>query len=137
MEQVVIFMPLPAPALFSNDRSFWNVKARQVRFARHRAKVAARVAMGRQPQPYWRRAVLIVRFAFPRTCRHDPTNLMGSLKAYIDGLQDAGVILNDRGLWPERPEIIVDPQLLDHPDARMRRGLVRMVVRPEEETSEL
>ncbi len=137
MEQVVIFLPLPVPALFQNDRSHWSIKARQVRLARWRANCAAREAMGRDSAPYWRRSVLIVRFAFPGRCRHDPTNLMGSLKAYIDGLQDAGVIVNDKYLWPERPEIITDPQLADHPSAPMRRGMVRMIVRPEDETNEL
>lgn len=137
MEQVVIFLPLPESALFPNDKSHWRVKARQTKLARWRANCAAREAMGVFPGPQWRRVVLIPRFAFPGRCRFDPTNLMASLKAYIDGLQDAGVILNDRGLWPERPEIITDPGLADHPNARMRRGMVRMVIRPEEETNEL
>jgi len=40
--------------------------------------------------------------------RHpDPDNIISSLKSAFDGLQDAGVVANDRGLWPERPVISV------------------------------
>jgi hypothetical protein len=35
----------------------------------------------------------------------DPSNMMASLKAYEDGIQDAGIIANDLGLWPLRPTI--------------------------------
>ncbi len=38
--------------------------------------------------------------------RHpDPDNIVASLKAAFDGLQDAGIVANDRSLYPERPEI--------------------------------
>jgi len=33
----------------------------------------------------------------------DPGNFMASLKATEDGIADAGIVENDRGLWPERP----------------------------------
>lgn len=36
----------------------------------------------------------------------DPGNLMASLKAYEDGFQDAGIVKNDKELWPLRPVII-------------------------------
>ena len=38
----------------------------------------------------------------------DPGNFMSSLKACEDGIEDAGIIANDRGLWPERPEFFKD-----------------------------
>ncbi len=134
MEYFVVFLPLPPAALFPNDKSHWTVKQRHIRLARWRANVEARKALGNNPAPYWRKAALVVRFSFPGACRHDPSNLMRSLKAYEDALQDAGIIVNDKGLWPERPEIVTDRSLIDHPSPAWRRGAVRMVVKPEEVT---
>lgn len=131
MDQLAIFLPLPPAALFPNDKSHWSAKARQIRLARWRACVEAKKSLGNRPAPMWRKAALVVRFSFPGVCRFDPSNLMRSLKAYEDGLEDAGVIMNDRGLWPERPEIIRDEALKCHPTTAFRRGMVRLVVVPE------
>ncbi len=134
MDSVTIFLPLPHPKLSANcKKSHWAVKAYHTRKAREMACLEARKAMGGKFGPMWEKAALIVRFSFPGACRQDPSNLMRSLKAYEDGLQDAGIIKNDRGLWPERPEITTDPQLRDHPSAAFRRGMVRMVVVRESE----
>lgn len=47
----------------------------------------------------------VVLFLGPRNKQPDPDNIIASLKAYIDGLADAGIVANDKNLWPERPEI--------------------------------
>lgn len=47
----------------------------------------------------------VVLFLGPRNKQPDPDNIIASLKAYIDGLADAGIVANDKNLWPERPAI--------------------------------
>ncbi len=59
---------------------------------------------GRQ-SPMWSRASMQIDARFKTWKSMDPTNLMASMKAYEDGFQDAGIIANDLGLWPERPTI--------------------------------
>ncbi len=56
--------------------------------------------------PRWKAASMSVAvFLGPRNKQPDPDNLLASLKAYIDGLADAGVVANDKNLWPDRPRI--------------------------------
>ena len=54
--------------------------------------------------PRWLKAKMSVTLFHPTARTPDPTNLMASLKAYEDGFADAGIVANDRGLWPERPK---------------------------------
>jgi hypothetical protein len=35
---------------------------------------------------------------------------MASIKSALDGVADAGLVVNDSGLWPESPEIHVDKE---------------------------
>ncbi len=128
MKMITIFLPLPTAALFPNARVHWRVRHRETKLARRAACMAAKEALGKEWPPRWVSAALHVKFSLPTVLRHDPANLMRSLKAYEDGLQDAGIIENDRGLWPERPDIDRDPMVKDHPDPRFRRGIVRMTV---------
>ncbi len=130
MNSITIFLPLPRKELFPNARVHWRVRHRETRHARLVAKVQAMQAIGKEKPPQWARARMVVKFSLPHL-RHDPSNLMRSLKAYEDGMQDAGVIANDRGLWPERPEVVRDPCVADHPNCEMRRGIVRMTLIPE------
>jgi hypothetical protein len=93
--------------------------------------MTAKEALGSEWPPRWASASLHVKFSLPTVLRHDPANLMRSLKAYEDGLQDACIIDNDRGLWPERPVIDRDPCVKEHPHRAFRRGIVRLTVVPE------
>ena len=131
MTSLTIYLPLPKAALFPNARVHWRVRWRETKLARRQAKEAAKAAMGKEWPPRWASASLHVTFTLPGELRHDPANLMRSLKAYEDGLQDAGIIENDRGLWPERPMIDRDPALKGHLLPAYRRGMVKMTVVPE------
>ena len=130
MKMFTVFLPLPSPGLFPNFRGHWRIRHRETKLARRMACIEAKKALGAEWPPRWVTASLLVRFSLP-SLRHDPTNLMRSLKAYEDGLQDAGIIQNDRGLWPERPDIVKDLAVKDHPLLCFRRGIVRLVVVPE------
>ena len=131
MTSLTIFLPLPKAALFPNARVHWRVRWRETKLARRLACEAAKAALVKEWPPRWPSASLHVKFTLPGQLRHDPANLMRSLKAYEDGLQDAGIIENDRGLWPERPVIDRDPALKGHLLPAFRRGIVKMVVVPE------
>lgn len=99
-------LPLPHGSLSPNARVHWAVKSKAVKAARRVACLEAIRVLGDAgvPAPYWGKAKMRV-VVFTATARRpDPGNFMASLKAYEDGFADAGVILNDRNLWPERPE---------------------------------
>ena len=106
MSALTFQLPIPAKALSPNARLHWAVKSKAVKESRRTACIEALRVLGDagMPAPYWAKAKMRV-VVFTATARRpDPGNLMASLKAYEDGFADAGVILNDRNLWPERPE---------------------------------
>ena len=53
----------------------------------------------------WEKAKVRVVWRCTKKIHPDPDNLIASLKAAFDGLADAGIVTNDKGLWPERPVI--------------------------------
>lgn len=102
---ITITLPHPPSSLRPNGRSHWRVKAQSVKDYRTLAKVRAMEALG-TARPMWAAAKVAITWE-SNTMRHpDPDNIVASLKAAFDGLQDAGVVANDRGLWPERPVIL-------------------------------
>lgn len=101
---IEITLPHPGPALRPNGRAHWTDKHRATKAYRALAAAEARLVCGGNP-PRWRKATVQIVWN-SRTLRHpDPDNVVSSMKAALDGLQDAGVVANDRGLSPERPEI--------------------------------
>ncbi len=101
-------LPLPDRALSPNSRNHWAVKSKAVKAARATAKEEAGRVLSdaRMDAPRWKVARMdVVVFLGPRNKQPDPDNLIASLKPYIDGLADAGIVENDKNLWPERPEI--------------------------------
>lgn len=132
MTSLTIYLPLPQPELFPNSKKHWRIKARAVRTHRWAAMVAARQALGNNSPPRWERGSYSAVFSV-RHDRHDPDGLMSSLKSYIDGLQDAGVITNDRHFFPERPVREVVKTLPYQGPHRL--GLVAITIRPEPTTT--
>lgn len=107
MNSITINLPLPPTELSANSRTHWAAKAKAVKAYRALAWAAGRAAQTGQPKR-WVKASVKVK-AFYRSHNHpDPDNVIASLKAAFDGIADAGVVVNDRGLWPERPEISKD-----------------------------
>jgi len=102
-----ISIKLPPRLLSPNARCHWSAKAKAARSYRLAAWAAAQSATTGIPERWLKASVQII--AYYPTRRHpDPDNLIASLKAAFDGIADAGVVANDRGLWPERPVIEVD-----------------------------
>lgn len=108
MTSITITLPLPARELSPNARVHWAKKAKITKAHRQAAGITAWAATGDSEPPGWKKAKMQIK-AYFKTARYpDPTNFMASLKAYEDGIADAGVVENDRGLWPERPEFFTD-----------------------------
>jgi crossover junction endodeoxyribonuclease RusA len=105
MTSLTITLPLPPKEVRNNARVHWAKKAKAVKAYRFEAMFAAIQAIAGNA-PFWKKAKVHIT-AYFATARHlDPTNLIDALKPAFDGLQDAGVIENDKNLWPERPVIV-------------------------------
>jgi crossover junction endodeoxyribonuclease RusA len=102
---ITIVLPHPPAPLRPNARCHWARKAKAVKAYRKLAQMRALEALAMRNPPMWERATVVVIWR-STTARHpDPDNIIASLKASFDGLADAGIIENDKGLWPERPII--------------------------------
>ncbi|MFN0127083.1 MAG: hypothetical protein ACKV19_10420 [Verrucomicrobiales bacterium] len=104
---VRIEMPHPPRPLFPNSREHWSRKAQATRIYRRLAAVRASAQMG-SVRPRWVKARVLVEWHAQGKTHPDPDAVVSSMKAAFDGLQDAEVIINDRGLWPDRPVILTD-----------------------------
>jgi len=108
MNEVTITLSLPDKSLSPNARVHWAEKARVVKHHRHAAYVTAVTAL--KTGPRWPQATLHITAYFRTSRMPDADNFIASLKAYCDGIADAGIIENDRGLWPARPKFHKDSQ---------------------------
>jgi hypothetical protein len=108
MTSISITIPLPPRCLSPNGRVHWAKKAKATKEHRTSSFYDAREALNGRTPPGWLKASLRVVAYFPNRRMPDPTNFMASLKAAEDGIADAGIIVNDRALWPERPVFRVD-----------------------------
>ena len=108
MKSITITIPLPPHAVKPNARSHWRAKATAVKRYRKAAWAAAMGALrGAQP-PMWLKARAHICAFYPTLQRPDPDNLVSSCKSVFDGFADAGIVANDKDLWPERPTISKD-----------------------------
>ena len=114
LSRVVVTVPLMHKALSPNARCHWATKARAVKLAREHAKASALLFLydwGREngirfPPPRWSKAGIRATFYLRdrRGTDADQDNRIASLKATIDGIAEAGVVENDKGLvWASPP----------------------------------
>lgn len=94
--ELVLDLPLPPRALHPNARTFWAAKARHTKQARDEARLVALI--GKKHRQPWSAATVRCQFTFRDKRSRDKDNLLGWLKAYFDGIADAGVVANDSGL---------------------------------------
>ena len=100
---VTITLPLPPIALSPNSRAHYLTKATKAKGYRSDAYHAALAAV--QPGSFWFwHAVMDVRYTrcpndilgnLRRVCPTDQDNAMSAIKNAIDGVRDAGIIVND------------------------------------------
>lgn len=109
MNSITIVLPLPDKCLSPNARVHWAKKAKFVKAYRERAKWFCAIEVFNLKKS-WRKAKYTARFYFPNNRRRDADNAIASIKSVLDGVADAGLVVNDSGLWPERPEFHVDKE---------------------------
>lgn len=110
MTSLTITIPHPPKECRPNGQhGHWAKKSEAKKAYRGVSHLACIAALrGRMPER-WRQAKVQV-IAYTKTAQHqDPDNLIASLKAAFDGIADAQIVANDKGLWPERPVILKDP----------------------------
>lgn len=95
---ITITMPIPPSCLNPNTKSHWGSKIAARSQQRSDASTYAGATF-RGPGPKWDRAKLTVRwFAKDDHRIPDIDNCIASIKGMIDGIADAGVLANDRGI---------------------------------------
>lgn len=109
MTTLTITLPHPPDEVKPNGRAHFLTKSKATNAYRRAAWAITREAVKGQP-PRWKRANVLVRAYFKTASFPDPDNLIASLKACFDGIADAGVIANDKDLWPLRPQFAKDAQ---------------------------
>ena len=108
-KQIVIVLPLPPPELSPNVHVHWRIEARATRGYREHAWAQGRLA-GLDKKTAWLKAIARPVFYFACHRERDPDNFGASLKAAYDGLQDAGLIVNDSGIKPMPAKIEFDAE---------------------------
>lgn len=108
--KIEIEIPLPPPETSPNARSHWRAKAEAIRIYRDHAAGQAIINMRLLGEPDWlplKQARIRITY-FHKTVRfRDPDNILASLKPAIDGLQDAGLLADDR-------DVVYPPVLRKH-----------------------
>jgi crossover junction endodeoxyribonuclease RusA len=93
-----ISLPWPASCLSPNARSHWRKVGEAKKAARTLAKYVALDAINRNNWPKnVTAATTYITFVAKDDRKRDGDNHLAMLKAYLDGLADAGVIANDCG----------------------------------------
>lgn len=108
MNSITFSIPLPPKELGQNSRGHWSKKSRATKLYRSIVHKLTLAAMPPGVPERWRKASVKVVAYYPTKRHPDPLNILDRLKAAFDGVQDSGLIMDDKGLWPERPEIYKD-----------------------------
>ncbi len=112
MTTITITLPIPHKSLSSNARAHWAELQRHRGKARRDAMLAAYAAGG--SKLWWLAADAAVVWYSRTSHKIDPNNMDHWLKAYYDGIADAGVVQNDRGIHPvshEQRKDAVNPRV--------------------------
>lgn len=94
---IVIVLDLPPKELSPNSRSFWRVKRLAVKSYREHAKEESMIAAYHSClSEAFREVKIQAAFYRKRNVPMDGDNALAMLKPAFDGLQDAGIVTNDR-----------------------------------------
>lgn len=98
MNSVSITLPIPPTCLNPNTTGHWSKKS-AARAAQRAAAFNYTTCQFRGPGPKWARARVTLRwFAKDEPRIPDFDNAVASIKGALDGMTDAGVLVNDRGI---------------------------------------
>jgi len=100
MKQLTIIVPLPHRSLSPNARAHWRTVHSQKKKAKNISRLSAIAAyITYKEAPRWKEATVHVKAYFKdRRSKWDRDNFIASLKATMDGIAEAGVMENDRGV---------------------------------------
>ena len=98
MKSITITLPLPNPGLTPNRRANGGQYMVLKKAARGNGYLCAFAALNRRDAPKWDKASVEVKRYGKTSKRPDDENLIASFKHYIDGIEDCGIIKNDKGL---------------------------------------
>lgn len=129
MDSITIKLPIPHKILNANGRTRSHAyKATLVRKYRADSTLCALAALEGKDPPRWPRVLVRCAWHFPSNRnRYDPNNLDYWIKSGIDGIQDAGIVQNDRHAIPGGHE--------QHTDERDPRVEVTIEPIPDEDRS--
>ncbi len=129
MKPLVISLPLPPRFVHPNGKAMTRggemQKRRETKACRKNACEAALVDSN-WARPKWIRAAVAPTFYFKDKRRRDGDGANASLKAYIDGIADAGIVANDSGITllppvfkcdKEKPRVVLSIVELKDPAA--------------------
>lgn len=106
--KLLVTLPLPHKILHPNGRTrnhrYKGVLTKQARGDAKLAGIAARREAGHKTP--WERAYLVPVFHVKHHQAMDDDGLTGWLKAYRDGLADAGIVTNDKGIQSCPPILV-------------------------------
>lgn len=97
-----VWLSLPPEGTNPNARSHWRKKAEHVAEYRMEAKLVAINELNRMKivKPRWSDSTVQVTYVHKTKAFRDRDNIIASMKSAFDGLQDAGVLVNDYELLP-------------------------------------
>lgn len=110
---ITVTIRLPSRDLSPNGRCHWARKARAVKAYRNAAWAESLIAMTQNmPIPRWKRATIEATYYLRdrRGLVSDQDNRISSLKSAVDGLVDAGILADDRGVTWKPVAVLVDRQ---------------------------
>lgn len=108
MNSITVTFPLPERAVSQNGRK--GIWAKAAATKKQRTDAGIECLKATEYAPRWKRATLGIKAFFKDGNHPDPMNFIGSLKATIDGIEDAGIVEDDKGLWPLRPVFATDKE---------------------------
>ena len=101
-QRITIALSLPTPPMMKHvhAKGHWRARYAATHPARRGAYLCAVAALGRSEPPRWKRARFVYNFYWGDARSRDPSNALAACKAYQDGLADAGIVEDDRGVFP-------------------------------------
>ena len=108
-EQCVVVVSLPPRPLWQNVRCHWSKRSNVGHKHRHEAWLRTVQALD-SDRPNWVRAEIDFAFYWPDKRRRDPINALGACKWAIDGLVDAGLLIDDDKVTPGKVGMHVDAE---------------------------
>ena len=117
--------------LTANQRLHWARKAAITRTLRHTAALSARA----QDVGTFERARIVVYVSWPTRHRRDVANVSLTVKAFVDGLVDAGVLPDDDDRHLIGPDLRVTDELSGLKGVTRLRFEIEATPPPSQETS--